>query len=50
MYFSAGPRDETEGLFGRMQAAPIPEPETWALFVAGLALLGSIARRHRERV
>ena len=50
MYFSAGPRDETEGLFGRIQAAPIPEPETWALYVAGLALLGSIARRHRERV
>ena len=45
MYFAAGPRDETEGLFGRIQAAPIPEPETWALYVAGLALLGSMARR-----
>ncbi len=26
-------------------AAPVPEPETWALFAAGLVLLGSIAKR-----
>ncbi|PTR16333.1 uncharacterized protein (TIGR03118 family) [Nitrosospira sp. Nsp2] len=49
MYFAAGPRDETEGLFGRIQAGPIPEPETWALYIAGLVLLGSIARRRSQR-
>lgn len=47
LYFAAGPHDETEGLFGRLVAAPVPEPETWALFAAGLVLLGSIARRRR---
>ena len=45
LYFAAGPQGETEGLFGRLVAAPVPEPETWALFVAGLVLLGSITRR-----
>lgn len=47
LYFAAGPKGETEGLFGRLVAAPIPEPETWALFTAGFILLGSIARRRR---
>ena len=50
MYFAAGPHDETEGLFGRIQAAPIPEPETWALYVAGLALLGLAVVYTLERV
>lgn len=45
LYFAAGPHGETEGLFGRLQAAPVPELESWALYAAGLALLGSIARR-----
>ncbi|WP_052494265.1 TIGR03118 family protein [Nitrosospira sp. NpAV] len=45
LYFAAGPRNETEGLFGKLEVAPIPEPETWALFAAGLVLLGSVTRR-----
>ncbi|HET7061561.1 MAG TPA: TIGR03118 family protein [Nitrosospira sp.] len=45
LYFAAGPKGETDGLFGRLVAAPIPEPETWALFTAGFILLGSVARR-----
>lgn len=48
LYFAAGPQDETEGLFGRLEVALIPEPETWALFVAGILVLGSITR-WRER-
>lgn len=28
--------------------APVPEPETYALFVAGLGLLGAITRRRRQ--
>ena len=27
--------------------APIPEPETYAMFLAGLALMGAVARRRR---
>jgi hypothetical protein len=30
-------------------AAPVPEPETYALFLAGLASLGVAARRHHHR-
>lgn len=45
LYFAAGPHDETEGLFGRLEVAPVPEPETWAPFVAGLILLGTVTGR-----
>lgn len=45
LYFAAGPKDETEGLFGSLVVAPIPEPQTWAMFAAGLLILGSIAKR-----
>jgi len=45
LYFAAGPLGETEGLFGRLEAAPVPEPETWAMFTAGLLFLGWNARR-----
>ena len=31
------------------QAAPIPEPETYAMFLAGLGLMGAIARRRKSR-
>jgi hypothetical protein len=32
---------------GFLHAAPIPEPETYALLLAGLGLIGAIARRRR---
>lgn len=35
-----------QGVFTAV-AAPIPEPETWALMLAGLGLLGAGARRRR---
>ena len=31
-------------------AAPVPEPETYAMFLAGLGLLGAVARRRRQSV
>ncbi|MEW5768985.1 MAG: type VI secretion system tube protein Hcp [Pseudomonadota bacterium] len=30
-------------------AAPVPEPETWAMFLAGLGMLGLVARRHARQ-
>ena len=30
-------------------AAPVPEPETYAMLLAGLGLMGTVARRHRTR-
>jgi hypothetical protein len=32
---------------GFLHAAPIPEPETYAMLLAGLGLIGAIARRRR---
>jgi uncharacterized protein (TIGR03118 family) len=43
LYFSAGPEEETHGVFGVLVS--VPEPGTWALMMAGLAAFG--LRRHR---
>jgi uncharacterized protein (TIGR03118 family) len=50
LYLTAGPNDETGGLFARIDslAAPVPEPEAWALMLGGLALL-HLRRRQRAR-
>ena len=40
--------DETGGLVGVKVAAPIPEPETYALMMAGLGVVGFMARRRRK--
>jgi hypothetical protein len=34
---------------GRVTIAAVPEPETYALMLAGLALMGGIARRRRNQ-
>jgi uncharacterized protein (TIGR03118 family) len=41
LYLTAGPDDEKGGLFARIDspAAPVPEPEIWALWMGGLTLL-----------
>ncbi len=44
-----GPFSPGEGEIDALAAAPIPEPETYALFAAGLAALGFMTRRRRER-
>jgi len=45
LYFADGINGETAGLFGAITVAAVPEPETFVLFGAGLALLGWRRRR-----
>jgi hypothetical protein len=44
-----GPFSPGEGEIDALAAAPIPEPETYALFAAGLGALAFVARRQRRR-
>ena len=44
-----GPVSPGEVNIDALAAAPIPEPETYALFAAGLAALGFMTRRRRAR-
>jgi hypothetical protein len=40
---------EGSGWIGATPTTPVPEPETYAMLLAGLALMGFVARRRRER-
>ena len=42
---SAGCIEVDHVQYGTMFAAPVPEPETWALLIAGLGLIGVAVRR-----
>jgi hypothetical protein len=37
------------GQLAVMSAAPVPEPETYALLIAGLGLMGTIVRCRKAR-
>jgi uncharacterized protein (TIGR03118 family) len=45
LYFSAGPDEETHGLFGVLVA--VPEPSTWAMLAGGLVLM-AVWRTRRD--
>lgn len=50
LYFAAGPNLESDGIFGRINvAAAVPEPETYALLLAGLGMIGAVARRRKAQ-
>lgn len=46
VYFTAGPDDESHGLFGVLTA--VPEPATWATMVIGFGMLGFAMRRRQK--
>ena len=46
LYFTAGPADESHGVFGVMQS--VPEPRTAMLLAAGLLLMGWRTSRRRD--
>lgn len=46
-YVNRGDRDYDD-MVVRITLAPVPEPETYAMFLAGIGLMGAIARRHRN--
>ena len=31
----------------QFEVTPVPEPETWAMLLAGIGLMGAVARRRR---
>ncbi len=46
--YNAGLENDSMVLAYRVEIAPVPEPETYALLLAGLALVGGIARRRMQ--
>jgi uncharacterized protein (TIGR03118 family) len=49
LYFTAGPQDESNGLFGVLSpVAAVPEPSMLLLLASGLAAVGGLARRRRS--
>lgn len=47
-YVNNGDRD-FDDMVVRVSLAPVPEPETYAMFLAGLGLMGAIARRRIQQ-
>lgn len=43
LYFTAGPDDESHGLFGVL--TPVPEPSAYAMLLIGLAVIGNLTVR-----
>lgn len=46
--FSGTTNGSTASYGGSIMAAPVPEPETYAMLLAGLAVMGGIARRRMK--
>lgn len=48
-YTTAGDRKSTGDLLSQSMVSAVPEPETYALLLAGLGLVGAVARRRQNR-
>ncbi len=48
LYFTAGPDEERDGIFGKLTVAAVPEADTYAMLLAGLGLVGAISRRKTQ--
>lgn len=48
LYFTAGPNEERDGIFGKLEVAAVPEPETYAMMGAGLGLIAMLRVRRRR--
>ncbi len=48
--FSAYDYDNNGGLVTSFNIAPVPEAATWAMMIAGFAMVGAAARRRRVAV
>ena len=49
VYFTAGPDDESHGLFGVLTASAVPEPSTWATVLLGFGIIGGAMRSAKRR-
>jgi uncharacterized protein (TIGR03118 family) len=48
LFFTAGPDDESHGLFGDLTVTTVPELSTWAMLALGFGGLGVTALRRRK--
>lgn len=48
VYFTAGPGDESHGLFGALTVGAVPEPTSWMLMLLGFGVIGARLRRGRR--
>lgn len=48
-FFATGTSDSLGGSLDNVSVTAVPEPETYAMMLAGLALMGSIARRRKNK-
>jgi hypothetical protein len=46
--FGTKPNDSSYRFLGSISVTPVPEPETYAMLLAGLGLMGAIARRRKQ--
>ena len=48
VYFTAGPDEESHGLFGVLAVSSVPEPAIWVMMLVGLGMVGSAMRSTRR--
>lgn len=47
-YASQSAASHAYGILGTIAVSPVPEPETYAMLLAGLGLMGAVARRRKQ--